>query len=183
MIKCRIGLICLVLICVPLSAAEYHVSIAGNDAQPGTSEQPFRTIQKAADIMVAGDTCIVHGGTYRETVCPKISGDEGKPIRFVAAKGETVLLDGTEPIKGEWSVHKGGIHKIEMKEPFEQLFVDRKMQIEARWPNMRFEEIWDRSKWAQSDHGSRKDLMVCAELADTGIDWTGAYGVYRQWEH
>ena len=177
----------LALLAAPLMGAEYWVSTSGDDANAGTKDAPFRTIGKAAGLMQPGDTCIVRGGTYRETVCPKNSGAEGKPIRFVAAKGETVLLDGTERIEGEWSVYKKGIFKIPTKEPFEQLFVDRKMQIEARWPNMRFEEIWDRSKWAQSDHGSRKDLMVCAELADTGIDWTGAVATinvghqYKSW--
>ena len=62
-----------------------------------------------------------------------------------------------------------------------------KWQIEARWPNMRFEEIWDRTKWARSDHGSRKDLMICDALAETGIDWTGALATlnvghqYKTW--
>ena len=33
----------------------------------------------------------------------------------------------------------------------EQLFVDGKMMIEARWPNMRFEDLWERSCWASSE--------------------------------
>ena len=137
--------------------------------------------------MQPGDTCVVRGGVYRETVRPTRSGTEGKPIRFVAAEGERVVLDGTEPVEGAWRLWKGSIYQIEVAEPVEQLFVDGKMQIEARWPNMRFEEVWDRSKWARSDHGSRKDLMICADVADTGIDWTGALATlnvahqYKTW--
>jgi len=52
---------------------------------------------------------------------------------------------------------------------------------------MRFEEIWDRTKWARSDHGSRKDHMICDALAETEIDWTGALATlnighqYKTW--
>ena len=37
---------------------------AGNDANPGTEVQPFATIQKAANVAVAGDTVVVKAGTY-----------------------------------------------------------------------------------------------------------------------
>ena len=179
--------ITMLLLAMPAWSAEYCVAPTGDNAWPGTRAKPFRTIQKAADVMQPGDTCTVRGGTYREAVRPKRSGAEGTPIRFIAAKGERVVLDGTEPVTGEWTRHKGSIFKARLAEPTEQLFVDGKMQIEARWPNMRFEQIWDRSKWAKSNHGSRKDLMVCKKLAETGIDWTGAVATlnvghqYKTW--
>ena len=44
-------------------AATYYVAPTGADTHPGTLAQPFRTIQKAADIVAPGD--IVH-------VCPGI---------------------------------------------------------------------------------------------------------------
>ena len=50
------------------SATEYHVSIRGDDAAEGTALRPFRTIQRAADAMQAGDSCVVHEGTYRGIV-------------------------------------------------------------------------------------------------------------------
>ena len=50
-------------------AATYYVSTSGNDGNNGTSlSTPWRTINKAAQTMVAGDTVYVRGGTYRE-VC------------------------------------------------------------------------------------------------------------------
>ncbi|MHC4982593.1 MAG: right-handed parallel beta-helix repeat-containing protein [Planctomycetota bacterium] len=157
-------------------AGQYYVAPDGSDEDPGTAEKPFATIQKGADVMVAGDTCIIRGGTYRQTVVLKgKSGAEGRPISFIAAAGERVILDGTEPITAEWSLHEGKIYKTKFSgKPFEQLFVDGKMQIEARWPDMRFDQRWDRGRWADSEKGSRKDLMVCKGLARTEIDWTGA---------
>ncbi|OPZ16546.1 MAG: hypothetical protein BWZ10_01405 [candidate division BRC1 bacterium ADurb.BinA364] len=168
-------------------AAEYYVSEAGSDDGPGSLDKPFRTIQRAAEKMEPGDVCLVRGGIYRETVRPPRGGEPGKPIRFRAYPGETVTLSGLEAVPGPWTLHRGRIYKTALAEPVEQLFADDKMLIEARWPNMRFEEIWDRAKWARSAEGSHKDLMICPALADTGIDWTGALATlnvghqYRTW--
>lgn len=45
---------------------EYYVSIYGNDENTGSSDRPFRTISKAAQIAEAGDTITVREGVYRE---------------------------------------------------------------------------------------------------------------------
>ena len=42
----------------------YYVSNTGSDTNPGTESQPFRTIQKAANIVNPGDTVIVEDGVY-----------------------------------------------------------------------------------------------------------------------
>ena len=154
--------------------AEYYVAPYGSDQNPGTKTRPFRSIQAAADRMVAGDTCFLRGGIYRETVRPKNSGRRGQPIRFIAYPGEVVVLSGTEPIKGQWSVYRGSIWKTAVHKVFVQLFVDGRMMIEARWPNMQFHQLWDRSRWARASKGSRYGRVVDPELAKTGIDWTGA---------
>ncbi|MCM8785928.1 MAG: DUF1565 domain-containing protein [Candidatus Omnitrophica bacterium] len=46
----------------------YYVSVNGDDRNPGTKESPFRTIQKAADIVNPGDTVFVLPGEYQERV-------------------------------------------------------------------------------------------------------------------
>jgi hypothetical protein len=43
----------------------YYVAPTGSDSNPGTSSQPFRTIQKAADLVDPGDTVIVRDGVYK----------------------------------------------------------------------------------------------------------------------
>lgn len=82
--------------------------------------------------MNPGDICCVQGGTYRETVVLNKSGKAGEPICFVAEKGQTVLLDGTKPITGKWIKHEANIYKIKIDAPIEQLFVKRKVMVEAR---------------------------------------------------
>ncbi|MBN2309246.1 MAG: right-handed parallel beta-helix repeat-containing protein [Candidatus Hydrogenedentes bacterium] len=156
-------------------AAEYYVATDGDDTNSGSEEAPFATIQHAADAMGPGDTCIVRAGTYRESVRVSTSGEEGRPIRFAAAPGARVVLDGTEPIAGPWTPHDAAIFRTSVDHDFAQLFCNGAMLIEARWPNMRFpEQLWDRSTWARAGEGSRYGSMVDPALAETGVDWTGA---------
>ncbi len=79
---------------------EYHVSTLGCNQNTGTKEAPFRTISRAAEIARAGDTVIVHGGTYREWVKPMHSGvSEKKRITYCAAEGEQVIIKGSEVVE------------------------------------------------------------------------------------
>ena len=80
-------------------ATEYYVATNGNDSNPGTIDRPWRTINHAADVMVAGDIVYVRGGTYNEgsapewdypAVNPAHSGTADAPITFKAYPGETV---------------------------------------------------------------------------------------------
>ena len=156
--------------------AEHHVAVTGSDDAPGNAKRPWRTIAKAADTMQAGDTCWVHAGVYREAVKLSRSGEAGKPIRFAAWPGEVVTLSGTIPIEGDWSIHKGKIHKtrVDGRRKLAQLFCDGAMMIEARWPNARFDQMLDRKVWRPTGKGSRYGKVVDPALAKTGIDWTGA---------
>jgi len=69
----------------PTGGAVYYVNgSTGNDANPGTSSAPWRTIQKAANTLRAGETVIVNGGTYNERVVVSGSGSSGNLITFQA---------------------------------------------------------------------------------------------------
>jgi len=118
----------------PAPAAEYHVSTRGADDHPGAAAAPFRTIQRAAGAMRAGDTCVVHAGTYRETVRPAASGEAGRPIRFVAAEGETVTVSGTDLV-ANWAVYKDKIYKAAVTGPVDSVFVNGRLMTRARTPN------------------------------------------------
>lgn len=74
----------------------YFVAVTGDDANPGTETEPWRTIQHAADTVQAGDTVQIRGGVYAETVVINVSGSEaGGSITFKSYEGETAVLDGT----------------------------------------------------------------------------------------
>ena len=72
----------------------WHVAPGGDDLNPGTKEKPLKRIVTAALKTEPGDTVMVHGGVYRETVLVPVSGAPGRPITYCAAPGETVCLDG-----------------------------------------------------------------------------------------
>jgi hypothetical protein len=169
----RVGITCTAL-ALSVHGAEYFVATNGHDDDPGSEQRPFRTVQKAADLVRAGDTCYIRGGTYRETVRLRNSGRPGEPICFGAWPGEIVILSGTDPIRNSWAVHKASIYRTNVSEAFSQIFVDGQMMVPARWPNMRFDQRFDKSVWAVAGKGSEYGTMVDPVLAETGINWTGA---------
>lgn len=153
----------------------YYVSVGGFDGNPGTLELPFKTIQRAADIIKAGERCCVLEGIYREKITVKTSGIDKEPIRFESYKNQEVVIDGTETIEGDWELWQGNIYRIRVAESFDQLFCNGSMMIEARWPNMDFpDQLWDNSTRASTGTGSRYGKIIDPDLAASGIDWTGA---------
>src|SRR4051794_29971491 len=74
----------------------YYVSTSGNDNNAGTLSAPWRTIQKAANTVQAGDTVQVRAGTYNEVVTLKTSGNATSGyITFQNYPGESPIVDGT----------------------------------------------------------------------------------------
>lgn len=66
-------------------ATKYYVALSGIDTQPGTATQPFRTIQKALNLVVPGDVVEVASGDYDEALLTKREGTAAAPISLVAA--------------------------------------------------------------------------------------------------
>ena len=64
-----ISMMTLLTFAFPLHAAEWYVDTGvGNDANPGTSGSPFKTINRALQTLNAGDTIHIGPGIYHETV-------------------------------------------------------------------------------------------------------------------
>ena len=67
---------------------------AGNDANSGLSAaSAFRTIQHALNVVQAGQTVVVRGGSYVESPVMKGLGTASAPITIKNYPGETVLLE------------------------------------------------------------------------------------------
>lgn len=122
-----------------LQAAEIYVATTGNDANPGTKAKPFATIQAAVNKLQPGDTCLVRGGTYRETVTFPRSGTADKPITLKPYGNERVTVSGCEPVTG-WTQHTNNIWKAAMPWTLglgrNQVFCYGQVMIEARYPNV-----------------------------------------------
>jgi hypothetical protein len=89
------------------SAAKFCVAPDGNDANPGTKERPFASLQRAQQAASPGDFVFIRGGTYqmkdsdiarRDSFLAALvyldkSGLQGKPISYHAWPGERPVFD------------------------------------------------------------------------------------------
>lgn len=88
-----------------------HVAVTGCDRGEGTEQCPYRTISRAAEEAMPGDTVVVHEGTYREWVKPVNSGtSDNCRITYQAAEGEHVVIKGSEPVD-QWVKKEGSVWK------------------------------------------------------------------------
>jgi hypothetical protein len=98
------GLAC--LLTLPLLAAtpsavwsaEYYIdqnNPSASDQNPGTITQPWRTITKANQTLVAGDTVKIRAGTYTSYIAPANSGTSSNRITYTNYASEVVRISGT----------------------------------------------------------------------------------------
>ena len=124
----------------------YHVSQkSGDDKNDGNALRPFKTIAKAAEVAAAGDTVIIHSGTYREIISPKNNGTATAPITFKAAEGEKVVVSALKDLGRPAKVSNEGfntdkdVYVVNMSNDLglgrNQIFVNGEVQTEARYPN------------------------------------------------
>jgi hypothetical protein len=85
-------------------ASTWHVAPNGNDSNNGSSASPWRTIQRAADAVMPGDTVTIQAGTYTGFVV-NASGTAQAPITFTGVGA--VNIDGTATVARD-AVHIEG---------------------------------------------------------------------------
>ena len=74
-----------------------------DDSGPGDKTKPFRTINKAAQVLQPGERVVIAAGTYRECVRPARGGTgPGQMISYEAAPGAKVFVKGSEVLKDGW---------------------------------------------------------------------------------
>ena len=74
-----------------------------SDLNPGTADKPFRTINRAAQILSAGERVLIKSGIYREQVVPRAGGNGPESmISYQAAPGAEVVLKGSKIVRSEW---------------------------------------------------------------------------------
>lgn len=85
-------------------SAQYFVSPNGNDSNPGNADLPWRTIQKAANSVNAGDVVVVMAGNYNERVkLPSArSGTQNARIKFKADPPLTVYMKGFQSDRNDY---------------------------------------------------------------------------------
>ncbi|MEU6873239.1 right-handed parallel beta-helix repeat-containing protein [Streptomyces sp. NPDC046751] len=192
----------------PRSGQTYYVAVSGQDTASGTSDRtPFRHIQKCADVMVPGDTCLVMSGTYEETVVPARSGTAALPITYRAAPGAKVTVSGASKIAGFQPVTAADVTAIAESDPFAadsqfsdavaaghvyrtdvdlgtdvttvQVFTDKKMGIEAQWPYPGLDLLAPSLQYAGG--GSADATVADADLTRPAGYWDGARALTGYW--
>ena len=159
----------LALTCAAAAARQIHVAPAGDDASPGTPDKPLKTLAAATRQLQPGDTCIVHAGTYRESVRPARSGAAEAPIRFIAAAGAEPVITGADPVTG-WQRHDGGIWKARIGRDVDQVFVDGRAMTLARTPNAG-DDPWKPETMDLEADGTAVKAAALTQAADA---WKGA---------
>ncbi|UCD50198.1 MAG: right-handed parallel beta-helix repeat-containing protein [Phycisphaerales bacterium] len=84
----------------------YHVNRhhpQASDDNPGTADAPFLTINRAAQVVRAGQRVLIESGVYREQITPRFGGDgPGKMISYEAAPGARVVIKGSRLVPSPW---------------------------------------------------------------------------------
>lgn len=114
-IVCGVLLLVGLLLSPRVSAATFYVATNGNDSNSGSLSQPFATIDRAVSVVSPGDTVMVRGGVYAQTVNLWAQGTANARVVFQSYPGETAILDGTMlpldktlvVISGDWVDWKG----------------------------------------------------------------------------
>lgn len=77
-----------------LYATDYYVSPSGNNSNPGTSAQPWETLQYSVDQLQPGDVLHVLSGIYNEKIVIHVSGTASDRIR-ITGDINLPVIDGT----------------------------------------------------------------------------------------
>ncbi|WP_314584755.1 discoidin domain-containing protein [Paenibacillus terrigena] len=160
----------------------YYVSTTGSDSNSGTQESPFRSIQKASSVMVAGDTCVIRSGTYHESIIPMNNGTATSPITYKAYSGEVVTISGSDPVTG-WTKDTGSVYKASMNWNLgdeNQIFVGGEMMRLAQYPNWTNDADVFNVGWASMQSGTSTSITDTA-LNKPDNYWVGATVIVKGW--
>ena len=166
----KILFIALIVFSADLLATTFYVSKSGVDTNPGTLNQPFYTIQKAADIMQSEDVCVIRAGIYREGVVVRKDNTS-----FAAYQGEKVFVTGTDEIQLTYDAPTSRYTASQLTQVLQLFFEGSRMNI-ARYPN-EDGDMYSTSDWANTETKSPVGLNANVTLPESFPDnyWVGGY--------
>lgn len=128
---------------------EIYVSKNGNNQNSGTLNAPLQSLDMALKLAESEKqenadkaiTIFVRGGTYYLPETARInsshSGTKEAPFKINAYPGEQVIISGARKLDLTWEDAEDGILRAKLGEAisFDQLFINGRKQIRARYPN------------------------------------------------
>jgi len=182
--------------CAASFGTTYYVATNGNDSWPGSSSQPWLTLQKAATTVIAGDTVIVRNGTYAGWHVYGNKGTSSAPITFMAenvggvtlnakcsAAAQNAIIEiegGSASTTSEYWVVNGFVVDGGSKK--------RLMTVDSRWVNhCTFQNLTVRNSTSRGlyvSHGNNNLTTNCSSTANkehgSYCANAGTYNTYRQ---
>lgn len=167
-----------------------HVATDGNDANPGTEDQPFRTLERARDAIRALPrtqpiTVWMHGGTYELArplrLEPQDSGTAQAPIAYRAIPGEPVILSGGRPITG-WQEGPDGTWYADLPEASDPGFGQPLATHIIRYDDL--EHVHYTGNWVQGEDWRHDGDTGKGEKTATfqvTVPRDGEYALYARW--
>lgn len=121
-----------------------YVSPNGNDKSNGSLKSPLGSLEKALEIAKVTSSVAINikllAGTYYlpKTLLIEAQYFAGKSLTISSVQEGKARISGGKKLKLKWEKAKGNIWKAHLENPsFEQLFVNGKKQILARYPNFK----------------------------------------------
>jgi hypothetical protein len=106
---------------VPATSHTIHVAVDGNDAGPGTPEQPLATIGHALTRAAPDTTIEIHGGTYHEgEIRLPVGGTAEGAVVIRASQGAKVVISGADPGLADpagWRAEEQGLYSHPLQGP------------------------------------------------------------------
>lgn len=156
----------------PAFAVTYYVSPNGDDGNPGTETQPFKTLEKARnvvrttnDAMIEDIIVYLRAGTYQLSATVVFdqndSGTNGFNIVYRSYPGERPIISGGQKITG-WTAAGNGTYRASVGAlRFRQLYVNGVRAQRARTPNAgTFNQL---RSW---DTGGRRIEIASSEITN-----------------
>ncbi len=155
-----------------LYAANYYVSVSGNDANDGKSiSNAFASISRMNQVVLQpGDSILFNrGDLFRGMLQIKQSGTASKQI-YVGAygSGKLPVISGTE-IVGNWTNASGNVFQAicaDCPDTLQQIFVTNQRHIPARYPNSGYLSVTNADNTAKT--------FTATALNDAAGTWNGA---------
>ncbi len=115
----------------------YYVDAAAFRDGDGSENRPFKHINDAARIAVAGDEIVVNPGVYREHVIPVNAGTKDAPIVYRSESPLGAVITGAEEVTG-WKKVKGNTWTVRISNT---IFGDYNPYIERVYGDWYFSPI------------------------------------------
>lgn len=133
----------ILLFAVSIYAGEIYVAPNGNDAHPGTKEQPLATLVRARDAVREAKgkakmpmNVLLRGGTYMLgeplSLGPKDSGTADGPITYMAYPGEKPIISGGKAITGWKKTEPGELWTAEIPEVKQGQWYFRQLHVNGQ---------------------------------------------------